>query len=462
MTLLNRLRKLTGFTYDATESRGRRRQPRTDLRTPDTLLTPHSRRKLLATTRDVNRNMAVAAWAVRKHLDYTSTFRFQPKTGVPEVDDQLEERITWWSKPQNFDVAGRHSRERFIRLIEQRRTIDGDVFILKLKDGRVQAIEGDRVRTPTKDLPRNMDPKAFVHGVQVDNAGRAINYALCDRVGKGFAYRQVLPARHVLQHAFFDHLDQVRGVSPLAAALNAFQDVNESVEYALAKAKVSQLFGLKFTRKGDEPLGDPDGEGELNDEHPYTFDFGAGPQVLDLDEGDDAEFLESKTPAIEFQQFMTQMIAAALKSLDIPYSFFDESHTNYSGARQALLQYEQSAEVKRGDVRLILDDLTLWRLGLDIDDGNLRLPAGMQVTDLRWEWIHSGMPWLDPLKEVNADVAAVGARLRSRQQICKARGTNFFEVADQIAEEEKYLMDRGIAAAPIAITVPAGREKDDE
>jgi hypothetical protein len=46
------------------------------------------------------------------------------------------------------------------------------------------------------------------------------------------------------------------------------------------------------------------------------------------------------------------MIQTALKGLDIPYSFFDEAHTNYSGARQALLQYEQSADVKRHDVRL--------------------------------------------------------------------------------------------------------------
>jgi len=58
------------------------------------------------------------------------------------------------------DVSGRHSRQRFVRLMEQRRTVDGDMFMLKVASGHVQAIEGDRVRTPSHGAPRNMDTEA--------------------------------------------------------------------------------------------------------------------------------------------------------------------------------------------------------------------------------------------------------------------------------------------------------------
>ena len=62
-------------------------------------------------------------------------------TGMPEVDEQMEGLIRWWSRPANCDVAGRHTLQRLTRLWEERRTIDGDVFVLKLSDGRVQSIE---------------------------------------------------------------------------------------------------------------------------------------------------------------------------------------------------------------------------------------------------------------------------------------------------------------------------------
>ncbi len=36
------------------------------------------------------RNFTIAGWMIRKHLDYTSTFAFQARTGMPEVDEQME------------------------------------------------------------------------------------------------------------------------------------------------------------------------------------------------------------------------------------------------------------------------------------------------------------------------------------------------------------------------------------
>ncbi len=452
------------FGYDAVESRGRRRPPRSNLQSADKTLPASSRRKLVATTRELQQNFAIAAWAIRKHLDYVSTFSFQCRSRNPVVDERIESLMTWYARPLNCDVAGRHSLQRMVRLLEERRTIDGDVALLKISDGRLQAIEGDRIQTPTAGLPANMKTDRFVQGIEVDDAGRALNYAICDRAPTGgFRFNRVVRARHILHHGYFNRFDQVRGISPLAAALNGFADIYEATEYALAKAKVAQLFGLKFKRAGDQSVGTEE-EGSVSEPKPYTFNFAGGPQLLDLDEGDDAEFLESKTPSTEFAAYMQQMIAACLKALDIPYSFYNESFTNYSGARQALLQYEQSAANKRGDVQQLLNAITSWRVGLWIEDGVLELPAGMTISDIHWEWIPAGIPWIDPLKEVNADAAAIQAVLKSRQQICKSRGSDFFEVADQLAEEQAYLEAKGLGhlsptVVPIAPEPPEPPEE---
>lgn len=443
------------FSYDAVEETGRRRARRAALQSEDRELTKTQRGKLVSNTRDLARNMSIPAWAIRKHLDYVSTFSFQCRTGNRELDDRIESLMEWWSRPVNFDVAARHSLHRFIRMAEERRTIDGDYVIAKLDDGRVQGIESDRIRTP--DLLNQEQKLQIVEGIEVDPFGRALAYHVCDRGGRAneLIQKARIPAAFAYHFGYFTRTDQVRGISPLASAINTFSDIYESAEYALAKAKVSQLFGLKFTRSGDQPL-----TGDDNSAEPYQFSFGKGPQLLDLDVGDNAEFMESKTPSTEFAAYCEKMTAVALKSLDIPYSFFAENFTNYSGARQALLQYEQSAQAKRHDVKQLLNQLTAWRLSLFIQDGYLELPKGMLLGDVRWEWIPSGMPWIDPLKEINADIAAIGAGLSSRQEICKSRGKDFFEVADQLAAEQSYLQERGLRGDSV-VTEIEEEEKDE-
>jgi hypothetical protein len=51
------------------------------------------------------------------------------------------------------DAAGGEPRSGFTRLAEMRRTVDGDMGVLKLSRALVQTIEGDRIRTPNVGLP---------------------------------------------------------------------------------------------------------------------------------------------------------------------------------------------------------------------------------------------------------------------------------------------------------------------
>jgi len=437
------------FGYDAVDDTKKRRRPsQVRQMSEDNQLKQADRKKLVATTRDVRRNYEIAAWMIRKHLDYVSTFDFQARTPDEDFNRRLEELVTWWSRRRNFDVARRHNRQRFIRLGEACRTVDGDFFAMKLSSGRVQGIEGDRIRTPTLGvLPNGLKIEKLIHGIQLTPAGAAKAYCLCDRNkwGDGFVFKRMVPARHMLQHGYFDRFDQVRGISPLASALNRLRDTYENFDYALAKAKVTQLFALAFYREAEEAMGDvtalTDDAGE-EDKSKYEVDFGRGPMSLDLDPGDRAEFLESKHPSGEFRQFSNVMIAVALKALDIPFSFFDESFTNYSGSRQALLLYEQSAQIKQQDNRELLDALTAWRIGLWILDGQLVLPAEWTIDGLQWEWIHKGIPWLDPLKEVKAEDLAVGRGFSSTPRVCKGHGTDAYELVDEEAAYQEYRREK--------------------
>lgn len=453
----------TFFGYDAVTDRIRRKAPIALLRSEDAELSPSDRRKLVSGTRDTIRNSAIAGWMVRRHLDYITTFSFQAKTGNAALDTKLEALIA--KRGQNCDVTGRLSLPQLARMAEARRTIDHDCFLVKLADGRVQPLEGDRILTPFGDGDwqpvKSADGRTvsqWIHGVQVDGGGRPLNYAVCRR-GCGinqFVLDRVVPAANVYHHAHFERFDQVRGVSPLAATLNTLRDVYEGFDFALAKMKVSQLFGLSIYRQNLEGFPDYAAQtDEDGDSAGCKVDFGQGPFLLNLDPGDKAEFLESKSPSTEFQSFSQTMVQVALKGLDIPYSFYAENYTNYSGARQAYLQYEQSAEVKRCDVRRMLDWWTTWQIQLAIQDGEL---PGVTLDQISWVWLHRGMPWLDPLKEIQAEKEAIDACLDNPEDIAQRHGRNFFDNVDKIAACRAYAESQGVPF----MTSAQPKEDDDE
>ena len=438
-------RSRTQFAYDAAESNTQRRQPSTTLKSTDNLLTPLKRSRITGKARHLQENFSIAAWAIRRHLDYVADFSFQANTGDQAFDNTLEEFVRVYSRASNCDAAGRHSLGKIIRLAEERRTVDGDVFIMKLANGRLQAIESDRVRDPET----NANSRAtWVHGVRIGSGGRPRSIAVHKRADRGtYDFERFVPSRNFWHLGYFERFDQVRGVSPLTPAIKTYIDVYEAFDFALAKMKVSQLFGLCFYREAAEPVALP--TATTDDDVPldpasngYSVDFGKGPVALDLEPGDRAEFLEPKTPPAEFQNFSTVMIGAALKSLDIPLSMYDEAHTNYSGARSALIHYQRSVKQKSDQLRELLNRIVGWRIRLAIAQGELIVPAS---ASLRFDWIPAGVPWFDPTKEIAGDVAAINAGLTTRSQVIKERhGRDFREVIDQLRAEQEYINDAGL------------------
>ncbi|MGC4004682.1 MAG: phage portal protein [Pirellulales bacterium] len=263
---------------------------------------------------------------------------------------------------------------------------------------------------------------------------------------------------------YYDRIDQVRGIAPIASGLNSLRDTYENFDFALAKAKLSQILGVQVTRNAVDAMGNlvKGATGGDTGRQNYKIDIGRGPAWFDLDPGEEVKLLESQTPSTQFQAFMTGIIQVALKALDIPFSFFDESHTNFFGSRGAWLHYKRACDSKRERLMEFLDWWTLWQLQLAVLDGELQLPGRMTVADLAWEWVPTGMPWWDPSKEINGQIQAVGAGFDNPERICKEAGTDVYENIDATERVKNYAKDRGIVLSFNAIAQPiVVKEADD-
>jgi capsid protein len=443
------------FGYEAVESRGRRKPPTVITRAEDRELDSSKRRTLIGTARDLTRNFTLAGWAVRKHLDYVSTFDFQARTPDRDLNKYLEAYMYERCKPGRIDHGRRHSLRRLMRLWEASRMLDGDVLLVLLADGRIQTIEGDRIKQPAAVIPEGATLTDFVHGVQIDPVtGQAVRYAIHNRGLQGsetMNFAGFVEARFAHLHAHYTRYDQVRGVSPMAPAINTFRDVYENFDYALAKAKVAQLFAMAITRAQD--AGAITGDDDTDEaKSKYDIDFGRGPIKLEMEPGDDAKILESNQPSTQFQAFTDAMISVALKSLDIPVSFYDESKANNSSLRGAWKMYEQAAKIKRADLEEALDRITGFIFAVDYRNGLLELPAGVRPQNINWQWVHRGIPWVDPLKEITADITEVNNAFNTRRAKLAERGLDYFDVIDGLAEEQAYAAQMGVALT--AVTAP--------
>jgi capsid protein len=441
--------------YDALEPKGRRKQSPNVVVREDVHLKGGKRRKLQANANDIARNFSIAAWMVRRHLDYVSRFDFHSRTKDRGLNKEIEAMMVEQSLPLNCDRGGRASREKMFRLAEARRVLDGDTGLLLLRDRRVQGLEADLIRNPEKQL----GPHEWIEGVQADSAGLALQYCIWARSrggGPGYEFKRIVPAENFIQYGFFQRYasEQRRGVSPIVAALNPFRDVYEAFEYSLIKAKIQQLFALALVRDPDAqaldqalPGTSADDEEEEVDSAEVkerTIDLTNGPTVLDLDPGEKVELIESKTPSHELREFTQLVIAVGLKALDIPYSFFDESFTNYSGQRGSWMHYERSCLDARDDQIAARRRWTDFQYQSWILNGQLKLPRSIDRSDLKYEWVPLGMPWWKPVEEITGDLMAIASGLASPQRICKERGTGDIEDnIDDLLEVLKYARDRG-------------------
>ena len=502
--------------YDAVASKGRRRPPRSDLRSEDWVLPSVKRRKLVATNRDIIRNYSLAGWMIRCHLDYVARFHFQPKTGDADTDKALAQIVRRWSKAGAFESSGRFSRQQAMRITEARKVLDGDMFWVKIATGQVQMLEGDRVLTPPGGVPTYTPykPTDFVHGIAVDQeTGRIKAICVCRRQRDGvfaaewggglggYVFERVIDAKNVWQHASWEttcRVDQVRGISPLAAAINMLEDVYEGIDLAMAKSKVAQMFGLVFYRQAVEeqegwashrgnavvsdesqdgipPGGIQEGDGSGNsgqlvppkedeDDSRYDVDPGAGPFKLELQENDRAEFLSTNTPEAELLAALSFCTDLSLKAMDIPMSFCDGSKVNYYGKKADIQQYENSSKSKREQNQTLQEEWFEWRLSVAIARGEkdvleLIAAVGGDLTKLQGDWVPTCMPWIDKLRDIKADQLAIEGGQDNHVRTARRYGVDYYEIKREEMDAEKWEIDerkkRGLPPLPVAN--PAGK-----
>lgn len=437
--------------YDAIQDKQRRKAPATRTISEDKELDPKKRKKLTATLHDTERNFSFLQWMIRFHSKSVARFTFNSAVGDDGFDRDLEGLFNYWSLPRNSDITGRHSFQDQIFLAEMARCLVGDIAALPTKSGALQWIESDRIAFPTTGkIPSRLKEENFTHGIKLNKQGRPLSYLICNREDKKLAYAQQVAAKNVFSLGYYKRFDQVRGISPLVSALNGLRDIYEAKSYALIKAKMLAMFGIAITRPETEIEEEYDDEGAEVTSIPEKKALSSG-MIMELADGEDIKTIESNTPSNEFREYMESMGRDCLLALDIPYSMYNSLKSNFSISRQDSIQFTEMIKNKRAQVAALCHKIFMWKFKGWLETGDITLPKKVTLKDVarKVEFRPLGIPYVNPLQEIKADIEAINNQLDSPISVCKRRGKDYFRVVDEIAQAKEYARKKGVLISEV-------------
>lgn len=434
--------------YQALNPKSRRRSGPRKVRTEDYLLSDRRREALAGNSLDVWRNMGLLGWAIRRTLDYTCLWDFQPRTSDPGLNADLKALMARDCEADKIDYAGRMDWDDMRRVAEAQKILAGDCFFVKLANQTLQMVEGAFCKNP---VTARRDAREWCNGAKL-RSGRVVAWSFTEEDPiTGIETGRTVRASNVWQHCQFEaRPNQIRPQSPIVAALNEFRDVDETFDHMRAKIKLDQLFGIAFGRKEDADAFDEDDPqaSDTQEGSSRVVDFGDGPAVFDLDTNETVTPIQSANPASQTQDFLRLCLQIALKCLDLPYNFFDEAYTNFFGSRAAWLLFERACHARQKTQLRLHTQMTRWKQWNYIlppefgGTGEIVLPSSMTIEDLRFKWTPRGIAWWRPQEELDTALRSVAAGLRSMQDICDEHG--FGDYVDNVREiiKEREELDR--------------------
>jgi len=254
---------------------------------------------------------------------------------------------------------------------------------------------------------------------------------------------------------------QVRGISVFASAMNRLDDIKEIDESERVAARVAAAMAA-YIKKGtpdlyEAPTLNSDGTAQSR-----QMEFAPGMVFDDLLPGEDIGTIDTKRPNNALIPFRDAQLRAAAGGIGAGFSSTSKNYNGtYSAQRQELV--EQYVNYRR------LTGQFIYRLCQPVWDGFIdatlasgaaTVPRGVN-RDTLYNATHTAppMPWIDPVKELEAAEIAQDRGYTSRSRIIRERGDNPDQINREIARDKSEQERLGLQfAVGTAAKTPAANE----
>ena len=400
--------------------------------------------------------------------------RAKGSDGKPDKMDNKAIELSWkdFSKVGNCSACGTLSIADVQRLSVAAIATEGECFIRFINRAvykygvALQLVEADRF-----DVDLNRESKQGVNritmSVEFDAYDKPIAYYMLvahpsetSYTFSGRKYERILAKDMV--HLFVpERIAQARGIPWMHASIRRINMIGgyEEAELVAARAGASKM-GFYYTDTGEEYKGDDvDANGNLLQEaEPGAFE--------QLPKGTKFEAYDPQHPTGAYNYFLRGVLKGAAAGLNVSYTGYtgDLEAVNYSSIRAGLIEERENWRVIQGwfiehAMARIYERFLSGALsrGLIINDAGIKLPLSRKEKFLEVTWQARGWAWVDPLKDQQANDAAVAAGHKTNASVVAATGEDLEEVYEQLAYEKELAESYGLDFSP-----QTGNEDEDE
>lgn len=361
---------------------------------------------------------------------------------------KIEAAFKEQSKPKNFTVTRKQSREDFEAALIETIARDGEAIIKKVPgfDNEfkfaVQYIPADLL-----DLTLNTELSTgnnIVQGVEFNGWLEPVAYHFKKSNSK-FVQRHDRVEARFIQHIFLADADlnQTRGVPWLHTAIIRLRNLGAYEEAAIMASRVGAS-GMGFIQMAEDS--DSEYEGDTDTDGAFLDDVEPG-SWKQLKKGQTPFTYNPAYPNINHGDFMKAVLRGASSGMGISYNSLssDLEGVNFSSIRQGVLE---DRDIYKILTRFLIthhndDYYPEWLLNA-IAFGPLDLPISNYDNFNKGSWTGRGFSWVDPLKDVNAKIKEVDRFFTSPQNVILEKGDDPETILDQHVAWNKMLKDRGL------------------
>lgn len=403
-----------------------------------------------------------------------------------ELSSQIERAWSQWAaNPVECDASGRHTVHQLVSAGFRSWLLSGEAFVLL--DWRAEG--GARTRTKVKlidarqvdqSVTRKSDGGSVLQGVQFDDQGRVVGFHIRPFVLGNFSAAPppvFVRARTTWGRPRAIHLfdllvpGQIRGLSPLIAALSAAHAKGTLREFTIAAALIQSMTAT--TVESDLPTAHALNAVAINDGlqaasgvTPETWLKARGefygrakvqiqPGVIShLAAGDKLKMHRSETPNATYdaqdKSLGREAAKAAGSSAEDVSGYFGD--TSFSASRLAMeLPWRINKRRRAFIVEPFYQNVFGAWLEEAIETGAIKLPDGApefwRARDAytRAVWRGEGKPSPDPLKTAQADVLRLEHGLATYEEVLGENGKDFEETLAQRKAEKEQLEAAGFS-----------------
>ena len=385
---------------------------------------------------------------------------------------RVEAEFDWWASSKDCDYSRMMNFYELQVLAFRSVLIDGECLALmpdrenseSVYPLSVMLLEAERLSDPL----RRPSGKMIDEGVELDAGGKPCAYWIANRNPeqelmnqprleyhrvKLFGYKS--GRRNILHLMLSERIGQHRGVPLLAPVIEPLKQLTRYTDAELMAAVVSGMYSIFFEHTpredgsyGEEDYASDSGMGGIPGLEDITQEQMYG-LIMDLPEGVKPVGVSPGRPNQNFSMFVENLVKQVGGALGIPAELlFMQFTASYSASRGALLEAWKLFRFWRSwfaanFCQMIYEE---W-LTEAVLSGRVNAPGyfddPFKQKAYAWaEWVGPAQGQLNPLQEVNASIAKIGANLSTYQREAgELTGEDWDLIMKQRQREDKIIKE---------------------